>query len=330
MFRNSDILLLSTIFILSFCITFLYRKWAISQTILDFPSERSSHVLPTPVGGGIVIILTFYLGLTHLFISDQITKDLLFALIPGLLLAIIGFYDDIKKLNWLFRLAIQFICSGLGLFFLGGMKPLFGDNLIWMWSIITMIGAVWFINLFNFLDGSDGYASIEAISISTCLWFFTGNDILLIITFSVGGFLIWNWPPAKIFLGDSGSTSLGYIFVILGIYYHNNNILDFSFWIILTTLFWFDATITILRRIINKEKLNSPHKNHIYQRLIKGGFSHLRTLLAGVIINILLFLICLAISYHLIIASIGIIIAVLIMMIASLIVDNMVPFLFRK
>jgi Fuc2NAc and GlcNAc transferase len=313
-------------FLLSFCITVYYRRWAIEHSVLDIPNERSSHELPTPSGGGIAIIISFYLGITCLYFNCHVAKDVFFALLPGLVLAMIGFYDDIRKLNWLVRLTAQFLCSGIGIFFLGGMHPLFGNSLPWVWNIVALIGIVWFINLFNFMDGSDGYASMEAISISLGFWLFTGNDILALIVFSVGGFLYWNWPTAKIFMGDSGSTALGYILVIIGIYFHNASILGFSFWIIITALFWFDANITIIRRIFNKEKINQPHKKHMYQRALQGGFSHLRTLLSGLLINVLLFMICLGIYNNIFNLLTGFLMTFIILLIALKFVDWKFPF----
>jgi Fuc2NAc and GlcNAc transferase len=245
-----------------------------------------------PRGGGMVIILTFYLCIFYSYLNSQIEKDLFLALLPGLGLTVVGIVDDLKGLALSIRFTAQFLCAGIAMYFLGGFHALFGSNLLWLWSFIALFGFVWFINLFNFLDGSDGYASMEAVSIALVLWFFTGMNVLLLLAFSVGGFLYWNWPKAKIFMGDAGSTTLGFILVVFGIHFHNNDTLNFFFWILITSLFWFDATFTLFRRILNKEKLSHAHKNHMYQRAILGGFSHLKTLISGLVINILLFFIC--------------------------------------
>jgi Fuc2NAc and GlcNAc transferase len=311
---------------MSFSLTFLYKRWAIKRSILDIPNKRSSHVIPTPRGGGIAIVISFYLGITFLYLNNQLERNLFYALLPGLILTAVGIVDDLKDIAPSLKLAAQFLCAGIALFFLRGFQGLFGNDLICLWSIIALFGIVWFINLFNFLDGSDGYASMEAISISLALWFFTGMNVFLFLVFSVCGFLYWNLPKAKIFMGDSGSTTLGFIIVILGINLHNNGTLCFSFWLLITALFWFDATITLMRRIMNKEKLNKAHKNHIYQRSILGGFSHLKTLLSGLIINILLFLICLAVSTNYFKLLTGSILALTILLIALKYVDHKFPF----
>jgi Fuc2NAc and GlcNAc transferase len=138
-------------------------------------------------------------------------------------------------------------------------------------------------------------------------------DVFLILIFSVGGFLFWNWPKARIFMGDAGSITLGFILIVFGIYFHNNGSFHFVFWLILTALFWFDATITLLRRIMNREKLSQAHKKHMYQRAIRGGFSHLTTLISGFGINILLFLICVMIWKKYIPLIFGLIMTILIL-----------------
>jgi Fuc2NAc and GlcNAc transferase len=303
-------------------LTFLYKNWALKKSVLDIPNDRSSHFVPTPHGGGFAIVITFYSGLFLLFLTGNIDRSLFFALIPGIVLAFVGFIDDLKNLPHSTRFTIQFLCSGIALFFLGGFHGFFGDTLLWLWSVFAMFGIVWFINLFNFLDGSDGVASMEAISISLALWFFTDMNFMLLVTFSVGGFLYWNWPKARIFMGDVGSTTLGFILVVLGIYLHNNGTLNFFYWILITALFWFDATITLLRRIINKENLSQAHKNHLYQRAIQGGFSHLKTLLLGLGINILLFLICIAIWERYISFLSGLCLAIIILWSAMKYVDR--------
>jgi Fuc2NAc and GlcNAc transferase len=112
----------------------------------------------------------------------------------------------------------------------------------------------------------------------------------------VGGFLCWNWPKAKIFMGDVGSTQLGFILVVLGIYFHNK--LQFSIlnWIMLTSPFWFDATLTLIRRMRNKEKLSEAHRKHAYQRIVQAGFSHEKVNFFLILIN--LFIITLIIFYR--------------------------------
>jgi Fuc2NAc and GlcNAc transferase len=280
---------------ISFLLTWYVKRWAIKHVMIDIPNERSSHSSPTLCFGVISIVMAFYAGLFYIYFKGHLEQDLFFALLPGLGLALVGIFDDLRDLSPSVRFIIQFICSGVALYFLGGFHSLFGDSFGWFWSFTALIGFVWFINLFNFLDGSDGYASMEAISITLALWIFSGTSVFLLLVFSVGGFLYWNWPRAKIFMGDAGSTTLGFILVVLGIHLHNSGSLNFLFWIMLTALFWFDASVTLLRRILNKERLSHAHKNHIFQRAIQGGFSHLKTMLIGLCLNIVSFMVCFAV-----------------------------------
>jgi Fuc2NAc and GlcNAc transferase len=112
------------------------------------------------------------------------------------------------------------------------------------------------------------------------------NIITILLIVCVAGFLCWNWPKAKIFMGDVGSTQLGFILVILGIYFHNT--LEFSIlnWIMLTSPFWFDATLTLLRRIRNHERLSEAHRKHAYQRIVQAGFSHEKVNISLILINL--------------------------------------------
>jgi len=324
------IILCGIAFFITFSLTYFYKQWAIKRSILDIPNERSSHLTPKPRGGGIAIIVTFYLFMFFLYLTGYIDKKLFLALIPGLGLSAISFVDDFRHISPSIRLAVQFICSGSALYFIGGFDGLFFENVRWLWFIIAVIGFVWFVNLYNFLDGSDGYASMETISVALILWYFTGLSILLILCFIVGGFLYWNWPKAKIFMGDVGSTTIGFILIVFGIYLHNNSELNIFFWLIVTSLFWFDATITLLRRILKREKLSQAHKNHMYQRVIIGGFSHLKTLLSGLGINILLFIICLAISSKIFTLMIGFILVVVIFLIIYFYIDRKFPFYTKR
>ena len=261
----TKILLLSVIlFILSLTITYLVRIFALRHKILDIPNERSSHSAPTPRGGGVAIVVSWYIGITIFFFWNLIDKNLYFALLSGSVLAIISLLDDLISIRPMIRLLIQAITAVIAFVFLGGINNVnlgvFGLNSAIVLYPLTIIGIVWFINLYNFLDGIDGYASIEAIIIAAFLLFFTGNQINFLLIASVSGFLFWNWPKAKIFMGDIGSTQLGFILVILGIYFHNTTDFSIIYWIILSSLFWFDATVHLIQTMEKwrKTKCSSP------------------------------------------------------------------------
>ena len=148
---------------------------------------------------------------------------------------------------------------------------------------------VWFINLYNFLDGIDGYAGSEAVFLGLAGFLLFNDTHFLVLIFSTLGFLVWNWHKAKIFMGDVGSTLLGYNIAIFTIYYANQESENFWIWIILFSLFIFDATFTLFRRYKNSEKLSQAHKKHAYQRLTQSGWSHSKVTIYSIFVNILLF-----------------------------------------
>jgi UDP-N-acetylmuramyl pentapeptide phosphotransferase/UDP-N-acetylglucosamine-1-phosphate transferase len=280
--------------IVSFILTWATKRFSLKNRILDIPNERSSHSEPTPRGGGLAIVITWYIGITIMYIIGAIEKNLYFALISGMLLAVFSIIDDIIDLKPGIRIIAQTATVLLAFYFLNGIRPVILFNNVIIPPIIlfpvAIIGMVWFINLYNFLDGIDGYASIEAIMVALVLFFFTGSVVNVILIVSVSGFLFWNWPKAKIFMGDVGSTQLGFIIAILGIYFHANGQFSIQYWILLLSPFWFDATLTLYRRWKNKEKLSQAHRKHIYQRLVQSGFSHLEVDLFLAILNSVLFL----------------------------------------
>src|SRR6056297_473820 len=278
---TSFIFLLLILALFSFVATFVIKKLAHRYQIVDVPNQRSSHKIVTPRGGGLAIVITWYMGISILFFAGYLEGNLYYALMCGIFLAIVSMLDDIINLSPKIRLLAQILVSLGALLFLKGLHPIpLGDYEISIKLIlypITLIGMVWFINLYNFLDGIDAYVSLEAIFLNAAFFFFTESKIVLVLMASVIGFLFWNWPKAKIFLGDVGSTQMGFIFVVLGIYYHNQEQMSILYWVLLTSPFWFDATFTLYRRWRNKEKLSQAHKKHAYQRFVQAGFSHLKT-----------------------------------------------------
>jgi Fuc2NAc and GlcNAc transferase len=258
---------------------------------VDVPNERSSHTIPTPRGGGIAIAISWFTGLIYVHFTDKIDQALFLALLSGLPLALIGILDDIMNLKPGVRFLIQFLSAGLALFFLSGLQlldfGLFSLEYRWLLIPIGIVAIIWAVNLFNFPDGIDGYISTEVIFICVAFFIFSQNDSTLILASAVIGFLIWNWPKAKIFMGDVGSTLLGFNIAVLAIYYQNEMKFSIIVSLILTSVFWFDATLTLLRRIKNKETLKLAHRKHAYQRIVQAGFSHQKTVLWALALNIM-------------------------------------------
>ncbi len=287
-----SVLFLSFVLLLvSFVLTWIIKKISHRVSIFDIPNKRSSHSDPTPTGGGLAIVITWYIGITLLYFENEIEPKLYFALLSGIFLAIISLVDDFVNLKPLVRLVFQLITSIIAFVILGDIESIkiSGVDINIHIHVITypvaIIGMVWFINLFNFLDGIDGYASTEAISVALILLVFTGNPVLLLLTASTLGFVVWNWPKARIFMGDVGSTQLGFILIVLGIYFNNTAQFSIISWMILLSPFWFDATLTLFRRWRNGEIISQPHKKHVYQRFTQAGFSHLQTDINLLIIN---------------------------------------------
>ena len=286
------ILLIIFLLFLSFILTALIKHYALHYNILDIPNERSSHMVPTPKGGGLAIVLAWYIGISILFFLKYIDKQLYLTLLSGLLLAGVSIIDDLIDLKPIIRLLVQVLTAILAFLFLNGIRPVAISGFVISSPILlyplVIIGIVWFINLFNFLDGIDGYASLEAIVIALAMFLLTSDNVCLVLIASVLGFLYWNWPKARIFMGDIGSTQLGFILIVLGIYFHNKAELSIVHWIMLSSLFWFDATLTLFRRWRNKENLTKAHKKHAYQRLVQSGFSHQRAIIFSLVINVII------------------------------------------
>ena len=280
--------------ILSFFLTYFIKNYYIKNALLEKINERSSHTVPTPHGGGIAIALVWFSGLFYLYFNNEIDSSLFFALLVGVIISIVSFFDDLYDLSPKLRLITQAIVAFGGLYFLGGLEQLNFGLFIIDTPIFTNLFAffmiIWFINLYNFLDGINGYAGGEAFFLALGGFLLFGGGHFLVLAVAVLGFLYWNWGKAKIFMGDVGSTLLGYNVAIFTIYYTNEVATNFWIWIILFGLFWFDATVTLLRRKLNGEQLSQAHKKHAYQRLQQSGLSHIKVSSLGMGLNVVLFL----------------------------------------
>ncbi len=287
-------------FLTSFIFTFLIKNFALKRQLTDNPNERSSHTVPTPRLGGIAIIITWFIGLNILYFFQYVDIHLYYALMSGILIAFVSIVDDFSSLSVKIRLAIHFLAAAIAFYFLGGLRPFitYGITLDYPFIVnpIVVVGMVWFINLFNFMDGLDGFASIEAITIAFVIAYFSGTFIPLLLVASIAGFLFWNWPRASIFMGDAGSTQLGFILIVLGIYYHNTFWLSILNWIMIAAPFWFDATYTLYRRWSNGESIGQAHRKHAYQRLTKLGLSHLQV--NGILTLINIFIVGMLLIYR--------------------------------
>ncbi len=279
--------------ILSFLLTYFIKNYAVKKSLMAEVTDRSSHTIPTPHGGGIAIAASWFIGISYLYFIHDIDSSLYYALMIGIVISVVSYFDDLFELSANLRLFVQALVTFFGLYFLGGFESFdFGlfsiSNQIFT-NISAFFMIIWFINLYNFLDGIDGYAGSEAVFLGLAGFLLFGDNQFLVLVVAVLGFLVWNWHKAKIFMGDVGSTLLGYNVAIFTIYYANQEPSGFWIWIILFGVFWFDATLTLFRRYKNGEKLSKAHKKHAYQRLVQSGWSHDKVVLFFMFVNIILF-----------------------------------------
>lgn len=287
------------LFVISFILTYFIKGYAIKKSLLATVNERSSHSVPTPHGGGIAIAITWYLGLTYLFFNDMIAIELFYALLAGIIISMISFVDDIYELSAKLRLVVQSCVAIIGIYLLGGLDNIYLgfftiDNSILV-NMFAFFIVVWYINLTNFMDGINGYVGSEFVFLSLAGLLLFSDAHFGILAVSVLGFLYWNWNKAKIFMGDVGSTLLGYNIAIFTIYYANLDGINLWIWIVLFSVFWFDATLTLIRRKLNKERLSQAHKKHVYQRLTQSGWSHFKVTNYSIVINFIILLMVLLI-----------------------------------
>ncbi|MFG0379757.1 glycosyltransferase family 4 protein [Pseudomonas sp. zbq_18] len=278
--------------------TWLLRAYALRRRILDIPNQRSSHSRPTPRGGGMAIVLSFLLTLPILVLGNWLTPAQAIALLGGGgVVALVGFLDDHRHIPARWRLLAHVLSAAWAIYWLGGVPDLqLGDTVFslgWVGVPLGILYLVWLLNLYNFMDGIDGIAAVEAIT--TCLSVVAIAALIgswqlallpALLATAVAGFLYWNFPPAKIFMGDAGSGFLGFILGVLSLLmaWERPELL-FS-WLILLGVFLVDASCTLLRRFLRGEKVYEAHRSHAYQHASRIIGSHLPVTLAVALINL--------------------------------------------
>ena len=284
-------------FILTLLFTGYMRHYALKKNIIDNPNERSSHSVPTPRGGGVAVVCSYLLALTVLIYSQQLTVHIGLTLIAaGFVIALLGFLDDHGHINSMLRLAIHFMVAIAVVISLGGFAEvaiLNGIQLGFFANIIAVLFLVWLLNLYNFMDGINGIASIEAITVTVSMAMLylllnvgLNHQILLLLAACVLGFLLWNFPKAKIFMGDACSGFLGLILGIFALIALKVDIALFCAWLICLGVFIVDATFTLIRRVVTGHKMYDAHRSHTYQILSRHFNSHTPVTLAVAAINI--------------------------------------------
>ncbi len=252
------------------------------RNVLDRPNERSSHAVPTPRGGGIALIGTVLLAWLGLAALGRVDAAVISVCLAAGMLASVCWIDDLHGLSPLTRLAAQAAAVAIGLLALPetAHEPSGLLGLPVSYVAVAFIW-LWWINLYNFMDGIDGIAGTEAAAISGGLLLLTaaGNGVDPTVVLLAGavfgaslGYLMWNWSPARIFLGDVGSAPLGYVigFLLIGLAGTGR----WKIALILPLYFLADATITLGRRALRGEKVWQPHRQHFYQQAVGHGLGH--------------------------------------------------------
>lgn len=282
----------------SLFLTGALRRYALARSLMDIPNGRSSHSVPTPRGGGVAIVLSFLAALPLLALVGVLAWPVMWALLgAGGWVAVVGFLDDHGHIAARWRLLAHFIGAGWALGWLGGLPPLvifgFDLDLGWLGYALAAFYLVWLLNLYNFMDGIDGIASIEAICV--CL----GGAVLyllldqgaaalapLSLAVAVAGFLFWNFPPARIFMGDAGSGFLGIALGVLSLQAAWVAPQLLWSWLILLGVFIVDATWTLFRRLLRGDKVYEAHRSHAYQYASREFGRHLPVTLAVAVLNL--------------------------------------------
>ena len=307
-------------------LTYLLINYLALLGVVDVPNKRRAHNKITPRGGGLAIVIVVIIAFS---IFEYLETEALFysiRIVPILLtIATVSFLDDLKPMPILVRLSIHLICSTLSVLFFLFPGSLFHQELpLYIDFILSIIILTAFLNIYNFLDGIDGITSAESIhlSITMLLLCYLKSDIIInlnliivlniIILASSIGFLIFNWHPAQIFLGDVGTISLGLLIglCLLLISASSSNLFVASF---IASLYYIaDGGLTILIRLLNKEKIWQPHLKHFFQKAVKNGKTHTEVVSRITICNIFLMILSIISCYEPLIA---IILAMLVVMI---------------
>ncbi len=285
-------------FLTSFSLTAILRRYALRRQLMDVPNARSSHRVPTPRGGGMAIVVTLALAVGVLASLGLVAHSLALAMLgSGLMVALIGFVDDHGHIAARWRLLGHFAAAGWALFWLGGLPaiPALGWNLQpgWLAQVIALLFLVWMLNLYNFMDGIDGIASFEAlcacVGALACYAAVEGVGAIgrmeWLMLAAVAGFACWNFPRARIFMGDAGSGFLGITLAVLAVRAAWVEPLLLWSWLILLGVFIVDATFTLLRRLLRGEAVYQAHRSHAYQSAARR-WGHVRVTLAVALITL--------------------------------------------
>ncbi|MCU1288419.1 MAG: tagO [Acidobacteria bacterium] len=285
----TEFILFLTTFLLSYIGVEWFRRWSTKKQIYDIPNERSSHKAPVPRGGGLIfVIISILFYSVYTFINNGTVEYSYVA--AAFLITSISWLDDLCSISVVWRFLVHAIATSLIIYSYGYIDVLYLPFLGTFETgragfVFSFLWIVWLTNAYNFMDGIDGIAGLQAVTAGLG-WFLAGKMLGLdesavyggIIAFSCLGFLMHNWQPAKIFMGDVGSAFLGFSFAVLPLIAKKENPDQFYLFpvlsVVLVWFFVFDSAFTLFRRLLKKEKIWTAHREHIYQRLVIKGFTH--------------------------------------------------------
>lgn len=261
--------------------------------LIDTPNERSSHLQPMPRGGGMPMAMAAIVAIAFLgsIRSHLVPAHWVWGICGGGLAVVwVGWLDDRYTLSAGKRFIIHLIAAAWAVnWLMPADTPL-------LYRFLSGLWVAWSINFYNFMDGLDGLAGAEAVFIGLGAGYIAGRigtqptlAINWVLAAAALGFLFWNWPPARIFMGDAGSGFLGYAFGCLAIGSGPGWDAGFKTYALLLALFWGDATITLIKRIIRGERFWQAHRQHFYQLAAQKGYSHHEITLFFVTANMILF-----------------------------------------
>lgn len=262
------------------------RAYALRSSLLDVPNERSLHRTPTPRGGGIAIVLVTLAGVAGFAAAGMVPPAMVWILgAGGVLVAVIGWLDDRHDVSAPVRALVHVAAAAWAAGWIWGeLTPM---------SILGAVGIVWAINLYNFMDGIDGLAAAEAVTVGLAagaLLLSAGEPplaaVALLVAAAAAGFLPWNWAPARIFMGDVGSGFLGYTFATLALLSHRAGAVPLALWLVLLGVFFFDTALTLVRRMARGERWYQAHRSHAYQRLVQAGSTHAHVTALVLVVNL--------------------------------------------
>jgi Fuc2NAc and GlcNAc transferase len=297
--KSTIILVALMAFVASVITTGMMRRFALQKNLIDVPNERSSHASPTPRGGGVGIVIAYFAAAILLAAIGLMGAKILGALlIGGGAMALVGFIDDRWQLRASVRFSVHLGAAVCVVILLGGIPEAalsrWGLHGTWIGILIAVLVLVWTTNLFNFMDGIDGIASSEAVFLggagALLNWSHGGDPgltaAMLCLAAASLGFLRWNWPPARIFMGDVGSGFLGFTLAVLGLAANQLGTIPLEAWGILGGFFFVDATVTLLRRVARGDQWFEAHRMHAYQQLARRWQAHLPVTLSVSAINL--------------------------------------------